>query len=111
MSAAAVIPFSGRPPDRGKLEKLIHELAMDGAFSFQSQAFDKCLDDGIDIHDVLQVIAHGALRGRIDPGVVDGEWRCKMVSKIGSPQRLLSVTTIVIGDVHLFLASAEWEEI
>ena len=109
MNAAAVVPIPRKPPDRGKLERLIHELARDGAFSFQSQAFDKCLNEGIDMHDVLRVLAVGTLRGTIEPGIEAGEWKCKMVAKVDRSRRLLGVVTIVVKDLHLFLTAVEWE--
>jgi len=109
-NAAAVVPIPRQPPDRGDLERLIHDLARDGAFSFESHSFDKCLEEGIDIHDALQVVAHGSLKGKIEPGISAGEWKCKMVSKVGRSGRRLGVVTVVIKDLHLFLTTVDWED-
>jgi hypothetical protein len=101
------VPLPREPPDRGKLERLIHSLAEDGAFSLKSQAFDKCQEKGIDIHDVLRVLAVGTLSGPIEPGIEPGEWKCKMVGKPDRSRRMLSVVTIVIKDLHLFLTEVD----
>ena len=105
-----VLPIPRKPPRPGELERRIHELVRDGAFSFEAHVFDGSLEQGIDVHDVLNVLARGSLKGKIEPGIDAGEWKCKMVASIDTSGRSLGVVTVVIKDLHLFITAIEWEE-
>jgi hypothetical protein len=108
MIAAALDSPPQEPPERSALAGLIHERARNGAFSFVSHAFDMGLERGIDIHDAICVLAHGALKGKIDSGTRDGEWMCNMVLAVADPVRRRGVVTVVIRNLHLFVAKVEW---
>lgn len=82
----------------------------DGAFSYASNAFDSIEGPDIDLGDAMEVLTTGSIAGDIKPGQNAGEWRCRVVGKTDKSTRRLSVVSIVIRDVHVFLISVAWEE-
>jgi hypothetical protein len=57
----------------------------------------------------LDVLATGAIAGEIAPGKDAGEWTCRMVGRIDKSAQRLSVVTVVIRDLHVFLINVAWK--
>jgi hypothetical protein len=110
MKTADPVPLPRRPPRRGMLARRIRDLVTDGAFSYASHAFDSVDGPDVDLADALDILTTGTIVGEIVPGKDAGEWTCRMVGKIDKSSRRLSVVSVVIRDLHVFLINVAWEE-
>jgi hypothetical protein len=110
MKKADPVSLPRRPPRRGVLARRIRDLVTDGAFSYASDAFDNVDGPDVDLADALDVLTTGAISGEIEPGKDAGEWTCRMVGKIDKSSRRLSVVSVAIRDLHVFLIKVAWEE-
>jgi hypothetical protein len=93
------------------LRRLVSELASAGAVSFSDHAFVvRSAQRRIDLLDALRVLRLGEIEGRILPGRVAGEWKCKLVARAEGSARRIGVVTVVIKGQRLFVLTVEWED-
>lgn len=95
--------------ERAKLEQRIHELAEQGEVSFSDHAYERMDERSISDVQVIRVLKTGEIRGDIEPGNRNGEWKCKIVERVKG-MREIGVATVVIRNARLFIKTVEWED-
>lgn len=94
---------------REELANRIRQLAKEGAVSFSDHALDRMEERGISDLQVQRVLTSGEIRGAVEPGRNEGEWKCKVVDRVKG-MREVGVATLVIRNAKLFVKTVEWED-
>lgn len=96
--------------DRKSCWKIIRFLAEETSrVIFGDHARERMLERDILDIDVLRVLRRGRIKGDIEPGRSDGEWKVKVVDRIKGA-REAGVVTIVLQEKRLFVKTVEWED-
>jgi hypothetical protein len=97
-------------PKASELTASIRRIAQEsGRVGFGDHAIDRMEERGITRLDALRVLRGGGIRGGIEPGKSQGEWKCKIVMNIKG-SRDIGVVTIVSNGQRLFVKTVEWED-
>jgi hypothetical protein len=98
-------------PKPSELLKIIRRLAQDSKLvGFGGHSIDRMEQRGITRLDALRVLRTGQIEGDIEAGNAEGEWKCKIVSKLQG-SREIGVVTIVANGRRLFVKTVEWEDL
>ena len=105
-------PGQAKVPRPGELIRLVRLLASQGKMRFTTHALEDRMGlRGIELDDVLQILKHGDIDGRIVPGKRPGEWKCLVVGKLAWTPREAGVATIVVRQDHLIIITTEWMDL
>lgn len=78
--------------------------------AFSSHAEDRMEERGITDLDTLRVLRSGSIKGAIEPGAYEGEWKCKVVAPVKG-RREVGVVTLLIRNRKLRVKTVEWEDL
>jgi hypothetical protein len=95
---------------REQLQKRVNELAFAGEVAFSDHALDRMDERSITDIQVERALRTGEIRGEVEPGRREGEWKCKIVERMKG-QREIGVVTIVLRNARLFIKTVEWEDL
>jgi hypothetical protein len=99
------------PPRPERLLEIIRSLADETKHVILSDhARERMAERDIDDIDVMRVLRRGRIRGEIEPGRSNGEWKVKVVDKIKGA-REAGVVTLVVREKTLFIKTVEWEDL
>lgn len=105
---AAVYTF--KPNPSALLKRIRGIAAVSERVFFGNHATERMEERGITNLDVLRVLRLGEIKGEIEPGKNEGEWKCKIVAqKRGSRQ--IGVVTLTSQAQRLFIKTVEWEDL
>lgn len=105
-TAAKVVPFVPKAAD---LAATIRKLAAEGKIGWGTHVVERMELRGITRLDVIRVLKFGDIKGPIEPGSGEAEWKCKMAYQ-PKGSREIGVATVVLNFERLFLKTAEWED-
>lgn len=89
----------------------IRHLAIDSKnVAFSDHAEERMDERGITDMDVLRVLRTGEISGPIEPGMHEGEWKCKMTAPIKG-RREVGVVALLIRNRKLRIKTVEWEDL
>ncbi len=76
-------------------------------------AQDRMVERGITMSDILYVLEHGEIDGKISAADNEGEWQCKICDSPRFPEnnRDIGVVTIVIKNEKILIKTVEWEDL
>lgn len=90
-------------------EKRIKQLAADsGLIDWGNHALERMEERSILDVEVLRVLRGGNVTGSPEM-TKNGEWKCKMISRIRG-SRDVGVVTIILLNNRLFIKTVEWED-
>jgi len=97
-------------PKPSELAATIRRLALDtGYVGFSEHCIDRMEERGVSRLEAVRVLRGGEIRGEIEAGKSQGEWKCKVVAKPRG-SRELGVVTVVVNGQRLFVKTVEWED-
>lgn len=92
------------------LEARIHKLARDSwNVGLGPHARQRMVERSITDLMTFEVLRQGYIKGEIEAGENEGEWKCKMVMTMKG-RRDVGVVTIVVRSSRLFVKTVEWED-
>jgi len=89
----------------------VRALAADSAnikWSFHAQ--ERMIERGIELRVALTVIRTGQIRGDLEAGQNDGEWKANIVRALHGIREVGTVV-LVISDARILVKTVEWEDL
>jgi len=88
----------------------IKHLAKDSKnVAFSDHAEERMDERGITDLDAFRIMRTGYISGAVEPGINEGEWKCKIVAAIKG-RREAGVVTLLIRNRKLRVKTVEWED-
>jgi hypothetical protein len=106
--AGSVRPFAPRPEEL--LERIRRVAKESKNVGFSTHAEDRMDERGITDLDVLRVLRSGDIKGEVEAGRSEGEWKAKVTAPIKG-RREVGVVVLVIHNRKLRVKTVEWEDL
>lgn len=103
-------PNSVRPNPASFVKGIREIAARSENVAFGTHARERMEERGITDWEAIRVLRTGELKGDIEPGTNEGEWKCKFVAPIKG-SRKVGVVTILLINGRLFVKTVEWEDL
>lgn len=107
-SGKSVVQFQPKP---SQILDMVRGAAAESAnVKFGNHALERMEERGITTLDALRVLHDGDIKGSVEPGKNQGEWKCK-IAKTMKGSREIGVVTLVMSNGRLFVKTVEWEDL
>ena len=99
-----------RPRQSSYIER-VRVLAVQTAnIKWSYHAQERMLERGIALRVAIQVIRTGQIKGELEPGQNEGEWKVKIVRTVEG-RREVGAVLLVIRNASILVKTVEWEDI
>src|SRR5262245_36456508 len=104
-----------RPPSPGALLATIRRLSKERKIAYldhgEFRLETRFKEMGFDVFDLCNVLEHGVIVGKIQPGKKEGEWKVKLAAALEEGAgRKMGVVAFVVRQKRLLIKTVEWED-